>query len=102
MDGKKVTIGNVAFHVPEATLDTAEAIALRLEELSASPPATAGRHIAAVIAIALRENYPQIDPGELARMIKLKDAARVLREVLTAAGMEQGTGAPGEAGTPQP
>lgn len=96
MEGTRVKIGRNEYIVPDATLDTAEKIAVRLEELSKGGAKTPGA-IAEIIAIAVRENYPEIEAEDIARSLKLKDSVRVMKEVLVAVGLEVGTG---EAKTP--
>ena len=96
MEGTKVKIGKVEYVVPDATLETAELLAVRLEELSKGGTKTPGT-IAEIIAIAVRENYPNVLASDIARTLKMRDAVRVMKEVLTAVGLEAGSG---EAPTP--
>ena len=96
MEGTRVKIGRHEYIVPDATLETAEHLAVKLEELSKGGAKTP-RNIAEIIAVAVRENYPEIDASDIARSLKMKDSVRVLKEVLAAVGLEAGTG---EAATP--
>lgn len=100
MDGKLVKIGGRDFIVPDATIETAENIAVRLEELSrAGGGVRRPMVVAHLISEALRENYPEMTGAEVAKILRFKEAGSVLRTVLEAAGLEMGAGA-GEVGAP--
>lgn len=95
VEGTPVTVGKdregvpVVYVIPDPTIETAESVALKLEAIASSTMTVKVLvDIAELVALAARENYPDLQGAHIKKVLKLKDATRVMREVLVAVGLE--------------
>jgi hypothetical protein len=98
VDGKPVKIGGTSYIVPDVNIDAAEEIFGLLATLRDGKYTP--RAVAQIVCAALRENYPDLKEKDIAKSIKLRASLQLVKDVMAAAGLDQGGSAEGEAQSP--